>query len=118
MSDVCFKEEERVFSGISEKGVEETVLNRTFDCPFCDCIFFSEHDLALHLKAFSDVGDAHKDAFRRLHVFIEECGTWCLNDDFTQVEFRYPEQVIASLEWVIRSFFKLGLPVRKKFRRR
>lgn len=92
-------------------------FKRTFDCPFCDCIFFSEHDLALHLKAFSDVGDAHKDAVRLLHAFIEEFGTDRLSDDFSKVEFAYPEQIISSLVWDIRKFYGLPLPVRKKFRR-
>ena len=75
----------------------------SFDCPFCDCFFFTAHDLALHLSAFSDKGQAHKDAVKRLHEFVEEFGSDCLNDDFTKVEFRHPEQIIADFEFIIRA---------------
>jgi hypothetical protein len=93
------------------------ILNRRFDCPFCSCFFFNEHDLALHLKAFSDKGEAHKNAVRRLHEFVEAFGSWCLSDDFSQVEFRSPEQVIFAFECAIREFYHLPLHVRKKIRR-
>ena len=58
----------KVFSSIGNSYVG-------FDCPFCSCLFLTEHDLASHLKAFSDVGEAHKDAVRRLHEFVEEFGS-------------------------------------------
>ena len=90
-----------------------------FDCPFgCGCFFFTAHDLALHLTAFSDKGEAHKDAVRRLHEFVEEVGSECLNDDFTQVEYLTPEQIIAKIEFDIKSFCGLPIKKRKKFRRR
>jgi hypothetical protein len=75
----------------------------SFNCPFCDCFFLTEHDLALHLKAFSDIGVAHKDAVKRLHEFVEEFGSDCCNDNFTKVEFRYPEQIVADFEFIIRA---------------
>lgn len=88
-----------------------------FNCPFCSCLFFTEHDLALHLRAFSDVGEAHKDAVRRPHEFIEEFGSERLSDDLTGIEFVSPEQTILSFECAIRSFYGLSLPIRRKFRR-
>lgn len=99
------------------KASDKAVVNRQFDCPFCSCFFFTEHDLALHLKTFSDKGEAHKNAVRRLHEFVEDFGSERLSDDFTKVEFRYPEQIIADFECAIRSFFGLPIHVRKKFRR-
>jgi hypothetical protein len=91
---------------------------RRFDCPFCSCYFFTEHDLALHLNAFSDKGEAHKEAFQRLHVFVEEHGTFRLNDNFTEIEFKTPEQRIGEFETEIKKYFGLGLPFRQKIRKR
>ena len=93
------------------------ILNRPFDCPFCSCFFFTEHDLALHLESFSDKGEVHKKAVERLHEFVEEFGSERLSDDFTQVEFSYPEQIIFGFESAVRKFYSLPLHVRKKIRR-
>jgi hypothetical protein len=93
------------------------VLNRKFACPFCSCFFFTDYDLALHLESFSDKGEAHKNDVGRLHEFVEEFGSERLSDDFTHVEFSYPEQIIFGFECAIRKFYNLPLHVRKKFRR-
>jgi len=93
------------------------ILNRQFDCPFCSCFFFTEYDLALHLESFSDKGEAHKNAVRLLHEFVEESGSERLSDDFTNIEFSYPEKIISGLERAIRKFYNLPLHVRKKFRK-
>jgi len=92
------------------------ILNRQFACPFCSCFFFTEHDLALHLKAFSDVGEAHSDCFIRFHQFIEEVGTERLSEDFCQVEFLFPEQEFAKFVVDLRLFLRLPVNVRKKVR--
>ena len=83
--------------------------NRQFDCPFCSCFFFTAHDLALHLNAFSDKGQAHKEAFKLFHEFVQKYGSECLSDDFTKVEFVYPAQIIAYFEYVIKSYYGLRL---------
>jgi len=49
---------------------KDEVCNKTFSCPSCPCFFFTESDLAVHLNTFSDTGEAHKDAFRRLHSLL------------------------------------------------
>ena len=91
---------------------------KEFNCPFCNNIFLTPNDLVRHLKAFSDKGEAHKDAVRRLHLFIEEVGTERLNEDFSQVEFQSPEQILASFVWVIRDFYGLSQSVRMQFARK
>jgi hypothetical protein len=54
-----------------------------FKCPYCPCIFVSQHDLDLHLKAFGDY--AHRDLWYSVHVvleadehnvFVDEHGSW------------------------------------------
>lgn len=96
--------------------VETEVLNRQFNCPFCSCFFFTEHDLALHLKAFNDKGEAHRECVRRFHAFVEDVGSECLSEDFCQVEFLYPEQELAKLVYELKVFFGLPLVERSKFR--
>jgi len=91
------------------------LINRTFDCPFCNCLFFTAHDLALHLKAFADKSAAHKEAFKRLHEFVEEFGTFQLDNTFTEIEFVTPEQMLIQLERDLKKFFRDYDNVRKKF---
>lgn len=53
-----------------------------YNCPFCSCFFFSEHDLNLHIKAFiihplpSNVPAVnevdHKRMFKVKHKSLEE----------------------------------------------
>jgi hypothetical protein len=40
-----------------------------FKCPFCPCVFCSEHDLLLHLKAFGDA--PHLLEWERQHRDLE-----------------------------------------------
>lgn len=101
---------------LSLKVSDKVAVNRQYDCPFCSCFFFTEHDLVLHLKAFSDVGETHKDCFRRFHEFIEEVGSDCLSEDFGQVEFLSPEQEFAKLVYDLKVFFGLPVGIRSKFR--
>lgn len=74
------------------------------------------YDLALHLKAFSEKGEVHKEAFEKLHGFLEKVGSDCLSEDCDEIEFVYPEQALAMLEFSIRKFYGLDLSIRKKFR--
>ena len=43
-----------------------------FQCPYCPCMFCSQHDLDLHLKAFGDY--AHRDLWYSVHVVLEADG--------------------------------------------
>ncbi len=43
----------------------------SFRCPSCPCVFCSQLDLDLHLKAF---GDVHLDVWRCTHILLEEDG--------------------------------------------
>jgi isopenicillin N synthase-like dioxygenase len=94
------------------------LTNKTLDCPFCNCFFFTEHDLALHLNAFADKEEAHKEAVQRLHAFVEEFGTFQLNDTFTGIEFVTPEQLIFQLERDLKKFFCIDANIRKSFKKK
>ncbi len=72
--------------------------------------------MALHLKAFPDVGDVHRDFFKQFHEFIEQKGTECLNEDFCKVECVSAEQELAKLEFALKVFFGLPFGKRSKFR--
>jgi hypothetical protein len=40
-----------------------------FRCPFCPCVFSSQYDLDLHLKAFGAI--PHLDLWRSIHIQLE-----------------------------------------------
>lgn len=50
-----------------------------FKCPYCPCMFASQHDLDLHLKAFGDY--SHRDYWYSVHVVLEEDGHNAFVDD-------------------------------------
>lgn len=36
-------------------------------CPYCNCVFFTDHDLSLHLKRFGFDAQEHFEDFRFVH---------------------------------------------------
>jgi len=76
-----------------------------FRCPFCPCVFSSQHDLDLHLKAFDAV--PHLRLWRCIHILLEEDGSDASVDErsdwhWSNVRSIHPNTVRACRDFVAK----------------
>lgn len=75
-------------------------------CPFCRCVFCSEEDLALHLKAFGSV--PHVRELKCVHILLEEDEHNAGVDEHCEWHWSNRSPVYASSVRVCRKLLEKG----------
>jgi len=76
---------------LSMKELVSMVSGSFVRCPFCPCVFVSQSDLDLHLKAFGDV--PHIRQWRCVHILLEEGGHDAGVDGHGEWHWRYSRSI-------------------------
>lgn len=76
-------------------------------CPFCDCVFLTEHDLRVHLDCFGRKAVLHKRNFNRVHFDVEITYSR---------EHGGADRSIARARWLILDYLEMCRASGKKVR--
>jgi len=66
----------------------------SFKCPYCKCVFCTQHDLDLHLKRFGDCD--HLDLWECVHILMNEDGHDAGVDEHGDWHWRYKGKGVSS----------------------